>query len=503
MSVSKSEREISFNSFSEWCLHRESLPQESINTIDLMLEVAGTYNCEEASQQLDSLTKLDFMRYRYNDERVYDLRPIATLTQLTKLRLHGKIIGLERISALTNLKELGLHGKISNLRFLEKLTKLTHIYLFLSDNRLTDLSPLSRLTNLTFLCIELGEIKNLSPLKALANLTELKLNYCRIEDLSDLKYLTKLTRLTLEGNQISQLSPLSNLISLEKLNLNQNKIVDISPLNNLDRLKVLKICDNKITDVKPLKKLNNLYFIDLNKHKILNLETLDKSKNLSARVSETNTINCSLKNWLKMHFDRSEDLHEFIETDDKWSIELPATLRVDYVTDFFENARKSLKPFSDIQVYKGLSDMHLFNRYDLDNDVTWEQIKRAIDSIFCLFEQCFNERCSPTLSHLNEENSNPLNHICYMWWDAYFCCEPPENDIDRQSNEQFLKVMEKILELDSDACRESALHGLGHAAEYGYADRVAIVIDKFLSENLQIRPELKNYAIDARVGYVL
>jgi hypothetical protein len=44
---------------------------------------------------------------------------------------------------------------------------------------------------------------------------------------------------------------------------------------------------------------------------------------------------------------------------------------------------------------------------------------------------------------------------------------------------------------------------LGHAAEYGYADRVAVIIDNFIANHPQIRPELKNYAIDARVGYVL
>jgi Leucine-rich repeat (LRR) protein len=503
MSVSKSEREISFDSFSEWCLHKEILPQETRNTIELMFEIAGTYNCEEASQHLDRLTKLDFMRYRHNDDRVYDLRPIASLTQLTQLRLHGKIVGLERISALTNLQELGLHGKISNLRFLENLTKLTHIYLFLSDNCLTDLSPLSKLTNLTFLCIELGEVENLIPLKSLTNLTELKLNYCKIKDLSELKNLTKLTRLTLEGNHISELSPLSSLNSLEKLNLNQNKIADLSSLNQLNNLKILKVCDNQIQEIDRLKILANLSFIDLNNNQIVETKAFERYQELTVKLSENEIVNISLDNWLKMHFDRSEDLLEFIETDDKWSIEIPAKLRVSYVTLLFENALELLKPFSDLQVYKGLSDMHLFNRYDLDNGVVWSQMQRAIDSIFNLFEQCFNERCAPILSYLDRANVNPLNHLCYMWWDAYFCCEPPENEIDAQSNEAFLKVMEKILYLDSDACRESALHGLGHAAEYGYSDRVAIIIDRFLAENPQIKPELKNYAIDARVGYVL
>jgi Leucine-rich repeat (LRR) protein len=503
MSDLKSEQKNHLKSFTEWCLHKEEFSNKVRNTIDLLLEIAGTYNYEEASQQLASLTKLDLMRYRSNDDRVYDLRPIASLTQLTRLRIHGHITELDSIAALTNLEELGLHGKINNLDFLKNLTNLTHLYLFLAEEFSTDLSPLSELTKLNFLCIELGQVEKLSPLKHLVNLEELKLNSCHVEDLEDLKYLTKLTRLTLEGNQISNIDPLSELNSLEKLNLTENEISDLSPLQYLSNLKILKIGNNQIQNVDRLKSLKELYFLDIDKNEVLDLDTIANSTNLSIKVSEEKAIDANFENWLKMHFDRSEDLHYFIETDDKWSIDLPPKIRVNYVTQLFENAQEYLKPFSDIQVYKGLSDMRLFGRYDLDDGIVWTEMERAINSIFHLFEQCFQERCSPTLSHLSESGANPLNHICYMWWDAYFCCEPPENEIDGMSNEQFIKVMEKILDLDSDACRESALHGLGHAAEYGYADRVAVIIDRFLSNNRQIRSELKNYAIDARVGYIL
>jgi Leucine-rich repeat (LRR) protein len=497
------EKDIKPNSFTEWCLYKDSLSQEIRNTIELLLEIAGTYNYQEASVQLASLTKLDLMRYRFKDDRTYDLRPIATLTQLKQLRIHGYITELDSIAALTNLQELGLHGKINNLSFLANLNNLTHLYLFLAENCSTDLSPLSQLTELQFLCIELGKIEEIAPLKYLDNLTELKLNFCGVEDLTDLKYLTKLTRLTLEGNQISNLEALAKLEKLEKINLNQNKIIDLRPLKYLNKLKILKLANNQIINLSHLKKLKNLFFLDIDCNQDIDLTSLTGSTKLSIKISEEQTINISQDNWLKMHFDRSEDLYYFIETDHKWSIDLSAKLRVNYVTQLFENAREILKPFSDIQVYKGLSDMHLFSRYDLDCGVDWLEIERAINSIFNLFEQCFQERCSPTLSYLSEPNANPLNHICYMWWDAYFCCEPPENEIDRLSNEEFLKVMEKILTLDSDACRESALHGLGHAAEYGYADRVAVIIDNFIANHPQIRPELKNYAIDARVGYVL
>ena len=41
-----------------------------------------------------------------------------------------------------------------------------------------------------------------------------------------------------------------------------------------------------------------------------------------------------------------------------------------------------------------------------------------------------------------------------------------------------LQVMESTLQLDSIACRESALHGLGHW-QHQYPQRVGEIIDKF------------------------
>ena len=65
-----------------------------------------------------------------------------------------------------------------------------------------------------------------------------------------------------------------------------------------------------------------------------------------------------------------------------------------------------------------------------------------------------------------------------------------------------LDVMTQTLNLDSDACREGALHGLGHWAMY-YPKRVAAIIDEFLKKNPDLRPELRNYALGARTGCVL
>lgn len=61
--------------------------------------------------------------------------------------------------------------------------------------------------------------------------------------------------------------------------------------------------------------------------------------------------------------------------------------------------------------------------------------------------------------------------------------------------------MERTLQLDNIACQESALHGLGHWHS-AYPKEVERIIDAFLQSNLNIRPELEQYAQSARIGMV-
>ena len=130
----------------------------------------------------------------------------------------------------------------------------------------------------------------------------------------------------------------------------------------------------------------------------------------------------------------------------------------------------------------------------------WRDRKRGLRSLYTLFEQCFARRCSPHLSHLDEPGANLLNVLCYMWWDIYPAHYTSSQNVEE--HEILLGVMEKVLRMDSDACRESALHGLGHW-QMGYPERVRATIDEFLARNQAIRPELKHYALQARQGQVL
>lgn len=210
--------------------------------------------------------------------------------------------------------------------------------------------------------------------------------------------------------------------------------------------------------------------------------------------------------FLKWVFDHpvSERAWYWDESDDWWEGS-PATT-VEFMTCLFEAPVAYLQNFSDAQANQGLwfltGDSCLNSLANLLNKgVAWPQRKRCIHSILRLFVDYFAVRCSPHLGHIGEPGANPLNGACYMWWDQLHTSDfgDPSNIA---VNTELLLVMSQILELPHDACRESALHGLGHW-QWCFTEKVAAIIDRFLTNNPNLRPELHAYALKARVGRVL
>jgi hypothetical protein len=65
---------------------------------------------------------------------------------------------------------------------------------------------------------------------------------------------------------------------------------------------------------------------------------------------------------------------------------------------------------------------------------------------------------------------------------------------------EVLSVLQRLLAIPHDACRESALHGLGHwSIDY---PKVVDIIDQFLSHSPDLRHELIAYAKSAKNGGV-
>jgi hypothetical protein len=192
---------------------------------------------------------------------------------------------------------------------------------------------------------------------------------------------------------------------------------------------------------------------------------------------------------------------------DWWDPSRTPEVTVAYLTNLFENATRVLMPFSDAQVNEGLwflaspaCSNHMFAL--LNQGVPWSERKHCISSILTLFEHFLALRCSPHLSHLDEPGANPLNAVCYMWWDIFPVSGKPDDPSREEMDEAFLEVMRRTLDLSSDACRESALHGLGHW-HIEYPQQVEAIIDGFLDRQPDLRSELKAYARAARKGHVL
>jgi hypothetical protein len=121
-----------------------------------------------------------------------------------------------------------------------------------------------------------------------------------------------------------------------------------------------------------------------------------------------------------------------------------------------------------------------------------------------LYKEVFQNRCSPYLSHQQHEKADvdPLNNICYMWWDLlgpHMMADYPDG---RAWNIACLRVMSGALKLSSISCQESALHGLGHWRRY-FPKEVEKAISDFLKRNRNMHPDLRKYALRAKRGDVL
>lgn len=218
----------------------------------------------------------------------------------------------------------------------------------------------------------------------------------------------------------------------------------------------------------------------------------------------------TFEGWLTYVFDHPIPVGQeeawYWDIDRDWWPEDPAQA-IQFMTRAFENAALVLQPYTDAQVNQGLwfiasnaCSNHMFAL--MDESVPWTARQHCIASIHRLFEQCFARRCSPHLSHLDEPAANPLNLVCYMWWDIIPISGRPEDAMWKEFDQAILQVMESTLQLDSIPCRESALHGLGHW-QPAYPERVGEIIDRFSMGQPQLPEKLRAYMINAYTGYVL
>ena len=285
MSEPQTNQPINLSSFAEWCKHKDSLSEEAIYTVEVLLNKAGTSDCNEADRILSNLTELN-LKWK----KITDITPLSALTNLTNLNLSANpITDITGLSALTNLTYLDLSAnKITDITGLSALTNLTDLNLF--GNQITDITGLSALTNLTYLNLYQNQITDITGLSALTNLTDLALGHNQIIDITGLSALTNLTLLDLEINQIINITGLSGLTNLTKLELYCNEIIDIIPLSTLTNLTKLGLSENQITDITGLSGLTNLTKLTLCSNQITDITGLSGLTNLTDLDLQCNPI---------------------------------------------------------------------------------------------------------------------------------------------------------------------------------------------------------------------
>jgi len=186
--------------------------------------------------------------------------------------------------------------------------------------------------------------------------------------------------------------------------------------------------------------------------------------------------------------------------------EPPAAESVRYLTRLFTEPIAILTPYSNAQIAQGIWQFsHTYTTSYLQNlldaRVDWNDRRECIRSIATFFEQIFSRRCSGEMFHLGRGAASPLNAPCFLWWDMFPTWGEPEDESRAAVDAELLEVITRGLSLDSLACQESALHGLGHWQD-SYPAYVQRAIDEFLARSTDIPAELREYADDAREGYV-
>lgn len=213
-------------------------------------------------------------------------------------------------------------------------------------------------------------------------------------------------------------------------------------------------------------------------------------------------------------FSRDESLgtgwHFDLETDEEErALGLTVEDRIVFIGQMLSNYRNDLAHFSDWQLAHGIE--YLFNTatsyygYEICNaDVAIEKRIETILSFKTFYKECYNVRCAPVLSNIDEEGSNALNQFCYMIGDASaITCR---DNFPDEINNAILDVLRYILTLDNIACLESALHWLGHIWEEPYRSHAEVIVEEFIvryEKQPEVNQELLGYAHCAAIGRVL
>ncbi|HEY1805495.1 MAG TPA: hypothetical protein VGG45_13555 [Terracidiphilus sp.] len=248
-------------------------------------------------------------------------------------------------------------------------------------------------------------------------------------------------------------------------------------------------------------------------------------------------MSASYDQWLEFVFAnpvRGREWYWDEDFDFRWAaLELNDSLIVRYLTRLFLHP-EALSSYSLDQVEQGLwfligesspgsSSQALLRR----ETVLSERVAciHAISNFFRSFVLAVTDRDYDPNENRTE---NAVKCVCYMWWDIFPLhhythrhapvdpalpaklktllnarrAEVRKVEIEAEIYEATLKVMTEVLDLPSELCQFSALHGLGHWHDR-FPERIEQIVEAFVARNKNLGPHVIEYASNARLGRVL
>tara|TARA_B100001989_G_scaffold252666_1_gene235562 strand:+ start:1663 stop:2322 length:660 start_codon:yes stop_codon:yes gene_type:complete len=210
--------------------------------------------------------------------------------------------------------------------------------------------------------------------------------------------------------------------------------------------------------------------------------------------------------WIVSLFDHDEAKGDWRWQDDAELLDIPKEFIADYIIQLNQDMLALRDKYNKWQLVYGLDAVYNVNCADYifdfrDGPSTTQKKVEVIRSLKELYSECFFKLCRPLLGHLSEQQ-NELEGFCYMFWDLTPLHYFEENKDKEILYKEVSEVIEFALTLDSFACQESALHGLGHLIIPEYYPKAKDIIQNYIDRNINADPRIVKYAQAAKTGMI-
>ena len=249
------------------------LPLGDITDADLALlahmpNLETLYLCRQEVKDISVLEGLPLTTLALCEDKILDLSPLGTLTELETLYLGGNPgTDYSALSDLARLETLRVEGSgstglltVDSLTFLDGLAP-RKLGLGLVVPRDGDWTPLTRQVALEDLSLWDPPEAAVAAANTLTSLKILSFGDYFVPDLTALNGLSSLEALNIHKGGLESLEGVEALPRLISLSVGFNGVTDLTPLVGLDRLNYLQMEDLAITDFSPLLELPALGYV--------------------------------------------------------------------------------------------------------------------------------------------------------------------------------------------------------------------------------------------------